>query len=167
MDDAKLIDKLNSLQSYSDILKKLTINPQLLTDDEKVYILTCAIVLIKKYERDNRCTLFLELAYYIILKYSLYFKDYEPLYDFSVNFGFYPIAQAITINNLIEFNSISFSLLSTQIDKNFKRKSIIETLEQKLTHDRILASKDNEISFIAPTSFGKSSIIIDHIIKNL
>ena len=167
MDYYNLIYSINSIQKYSDILKKITINPQLLTEDEKVYILTCAIILIKKYEKDNRYTSFLELAYYIILKYSLYFNDYEPLYDFSVNLGYYPIAQAITLNHLIEFDNISFSLLSIQINKNFKRKNIIETLEQKLTHDKILTSKDNEISFIAPTSFGKSSIIIDHIIENL
>lgn len=167
MNDARFIQSIKSLPLYSDVLKKLTVDPQSLTYNEKVYILTCAVILIKKYEKDNRYAAYLELAYYIILKYSLSFNDYEPLYDFSVNIGFYPIAQAITSNKLIEFDSIPFSLLSTLISRNFERKHIIETLEQKLTHDRILASKDNEICFIAPTSFGKSSIVADHIIKNL
>lgn len=163
MDGSEIIQKINSLSLYADVLKKLTVKPQSLSDKEKVYILTCAIILIKKYEKDNRYTSYLQLAYYIILKYSLCFDDYEPLYDFSVNIGFYPIAQAITSNNLIKFESISFSLLSTQIDNNFKRGDLIETLEQKLARDKILASKENEICFIAPTSFGKSSLIIDHI----
>lgn len=163
MDGSKIIRNMKSLPSYLDILEKLTISPQSLTDKEKVYILTCAIILIKKYEKDNRYTSYLQLAYYIILKYSLCFDDYEPLYDFSVNIGFYPIAQVITSKHLIEFENIPFSLLSTQIDNYFKRGDLVETLEQKLTRDKILTSKDNEICFIAPTSFGKSSLILDHI----
>lgn len=166
MDDAKLIQSMRQLPVYSDVLKKLTVNPLSLSDDEKTYALTCAIILIRKYEKDRRFTSYIELAYYIILKYSLSFEDFEPLYDFSVNMGFYPIAQAITADNRIEFNNITFSLIPAQISSKFERNEIVETLEQHLTRDRIVASQDSEISFIAPTSFGKSSIITDHIIAN-
>jgi len=105
------------------------------------------------------------MAYYIILKYSLSFSDFEPLYDFCVNMGFYPIAQAITSDGLITFNNIS-SILPYQISLQFGKNTLVETLEQRLTHDRIIASSHSEISFIAPTSFGKSNIIIEHIAAN-
>jgi len=166
MDDAKYIQSMKSLDLYSSVMEKLTVNPQLLSDDEKTYILTCAVILIKKYEKDRRLTSYIELAYYIILKYSLSFSDFEPLYDFCVNIGFYPIAQAITSDGLITFDNISSSLLPYQISSQFGKDTLVETLEQKLTRDRIIASSHSEISFIAPTSFGKSSIIIEHIAAN-
>lgn len=166
MDGAKYIQSMKSLNLYSSVMEKLTVNPRLLTDDERTYILTCAVILMRKYEKDRRCTSYVELAYYIILKYSLSVGDFEPLYDFCVNLGFYPIAQAITSDGLIEFNNIFFSLLPYQISSRFEKNSIVETLEQKQTRDRIIASKDSKISFIAPTSFGKSSIITEHITAN-
>ena len=66
MDDAKYIQSLKSLELYSGVMEKLTVNPTLLTSDEKTYILTCAVILIKKYEKDKRFTSYIELAYYII-----------------------------------------------------------------------------------------------------
>lgn len=129
--------------------------------------MACAIILIKKYEKDKRCTLYIELAYYIILKYSLSFEDFEPLYDFSVNMGFYPISQAITEDHFIEFENIAFSLIPNQIRASYLRGNITETLEQHHARNRIISSLENEICFVAPTSFGKSSIIIDHIVANI
>ena len=167
MDSLKMIQNIKSLPVYSEVLGKLTVDPQSLTDDEKTFILACAIILIKKYEKDKRYTSYIELAYYIILKYSLSFEDFEPLYDFSVNMGFYPISQAIAEDHLIEFKNIAFSLIPNQIRASYLRGNITETLEQHHTRNRIISSLENEICFVAPTSFGKSSIIIDHIVANI
>lgn len=153
-----MIQNIKSLPVYSEVLGKLTVDPQSLTDDEKTFILACAIILIKKYEKDKRYTSYIELAYYIILKYSLSFEDFEPLYDFSVNMGFYPISQAIAEDHLIEFKNIAFSLIPNQIRASYLRGNITETLEQHHTRNRIISSLENEICFVAPTSFGKSSI---------
>ena len=71
-------------------MKKLTVAPSRLDENERTFLLTVAIILLRKYERDHRLTSFVELAYFIILKYSLYFNDFAPLYDFSVNIGYYP-----------------------------------------------------------------------------
>lgn len=166
MDDSRFIQGLKSLPMYAEAMKQLTVNPQALSNDQKTYILTCSILLIRKYQKDKRFTSYIELAYYIILKYSLSFQDYEPLYDFSVNMGFYPIAQAITKDRLVEFESISFSLIEKQIQQEFESSGITETLDQHRVRENILNSESDEISFIAPTSFGKSSIILDHIEAN-
>lgn len=166
MDDSRFIQGLKSLPMYAEAMKQLTVNPQALSNDQKTYILTCSILLIRKYQKDKRFTSYIELAYYIILKYSLSFQDYEPLYDFSVNMGFYPIAQAITKARLVEFESISFSLIEKQIQQEFESSGITETLDQHRVRENILNSESDEISFIAPTSFGKSSIILDHIEAN-
>lgn len=163
MDDVKKIQSIKTLPLYSAVMGKLTVNPKSMTDAEKMYILTCAIMLIKKYERDTRYSSYVELAYYIILKYSLSFKDFEPLYDFAVNFGFYPIAQAITNDNLLSFDDIASSLLSNQISKKYTKNGLVEIFEQKCTREKIIAAQSSEICFVAPTSFGKSSLIIEHI----
>ena len=166
MNDDRLIQSLRQLQPYLSIMEKLTLTPQALTYDEKTYILTCAIILIRKYEKDKRFTSYIELAYYIILKYSLALGDFEPLYDFSTNIGFYPISHAIFQSDNIEFNTIASSLISTQIISKFKHNKMIETLQQNITYNNIISSAANELSYIAPTSFGKSSVIIEHIIAN-
>ena len=163
MDDNKIIQNLRTLPLYNAAMKKLTVAPTQLDENEKTFLLTVAIILLRKYERDNRLTSFVELAYSIILKYSLSFNDFAPLYDFSVNIGYYPIAQAITDFEQIQIDNISSAIIPTLIDDDYKRESIIETYGQKYTRDQILSSTSKDICYIAPTSFGKSSIILEHI----
>lgn len=163
MDDNKLIQNLRTLPLYNAAMKKLTVAPTQLDENEKTFLLTVAIILLRKYEKDNRLTSFVELAYSIILKYSLSFNDFAPLYDFSVNIGYYPIAHAITDFEQIQIDNIASAIIPTLIDDDYKRESIIETYGQKYTRDQILSSTSKDICYIAPTSFGKSSIILEHI----
>jgi hypothetical protein len=166
MVDKNSINTLNSLSLYSSAMKKLTCNPMSLSGDELVYLLSTAILLIKKFNEDNRLTSYIELAYYIILKYSLSSKNYEPLYDFTVNFGFFPVAQKITENEFLEFGNIPFSLIQSQISEEFSFNEITETLEQRITRNRVMQSRSEDISYVAPTSFGKSSVIVEHLREN-
>lgn len=163
MDDNKLIQDLKALPFYHSAMEKLTVSPDRLDENEKSFLLTVAIILLRKYERDRRLTSFVELGYSIILKYSLFFGDYAPLYDFSVNIGYYPIAQAITEFKQLQFSDIAASVIPTLINEGFKHDNLIETFSQKHTRDEILNSKSKDICYVAPTSFGKSSIILDHI----
>ena len=125
--DTYEIKTLKKDADFPKILHKIIVNPLLLNEKEKIYILTCAILLIKKYSKDKRYKAYLEFAYYIILKYSLSFKDYQPLYDFSINLGFYPIAQVLNNLSLITNENISNSLISCQIDRVLKRGRFTET----------------------------------------
>ena len=163
MDDKRLIQNLKTLSMYSDSMAKLTITPTRLDENERTFLLTVAIILLRKYERDNRLTSFVELAYFIILKYSLSFSDFAPLYDFSVNIGFYPIARAIEEFEQIQIDNIETAIIHALIDDGYRRESIIETYEQKHTRNQILRSTNKDICYIAPTSFGKSSIVLEHI----
>lgn len=71
MDDNRLIQNLKTLPLYSAAMEKLTVAPSQLDKNERTFLLTVAIILLRKYERDHRLTSFVELAYFIILKYSL------------------------------------------------------------------------------------------------
>lgn len=154
---------LARMEEVEKIISKLTIGEKL-EEEEKIYILACALILAKYYEKDRRFTSYLEFAYYIILKYSIVHEDFEPLYDFAINFGFYPIAKNIYDLGLITNMSLSSAILSNRL-VNFSHNSYIETLEQKRSREAILNEDSMESCFIAPTSFGKSSVILDYIKK--
>lgn len=167
--DPNLKRKLTSLKkidNFSTVFKKL-ITDKVLSYEEQAYILGTALLFLKAFEQDKRHTSFLELGYYIILKYSTDYNDYRPLYDFSVNFGFFPVASVINTQSLVPISTINDFLFAQRIEdlKNNENK-IVETYEQSEIRTQILNDSTPEISYIAPTSFGKSSIIIEHIKTN-
>lgn len=158
-----IFTKIGKLDYFNEIIEKLTLNNSL-TQDEKVYILSCAILFEHEYQKDNRIKSFLEIAYYIILKYSISTGDYEPLYDMSLNFGYYPISKFILEKNLLVIDNIQDFIVSKNINlyKN-PLENFIETHEQYSSRNALLKDDHKEVSFIAPTSYGKSSIIKEHI----
>lgn len=165
--DSKEKRKLSSLKNieiFRKTVKKLNLN-EALTEQEKEYVLASAIILTKEYELNKKYTGYLEFAYYIILKYSIKYNDYKPLYDFSINFGYYPISNTITKLNLIRMDSIDDIIIKNGIRK-FKKQDIVETYEQKYNQDKFINSNNNEIAYIAPTSYGKSSIISEKILTD-
>ena len=103
---------------FRDIMEKLTTDAELKHSD-KVYILSCAILFLKQYAKDNRYTSYADFAYSIILKYSLHYNDYTPLFDYSMNFGFYPIAKFILDKGLLNENLITncFSDIKLQVQQ--------------------------------------------------
>lgn len=149
-------------EKFSQVYTKLILEEQL-NNNEKTYILTVALLSLRVYQEDKSKKSYLEFAYFIILQYSLKHSDYKPLYDFSADFGFYPITKEILSLNLIETN-IKDVLTNIQLE-NFKYKSYIETLEQNNLRNS-LHNQDKEISITAPTSYGKSELIIEHIKGN-
>ena len=175
-----MIDVLNSkgvteLSEFQSILEKLTVDAKSLNEDEKVLALSYAIIFLKAFFANNHQSSYLELAYFIILRYSLTFKDYEPLFDLATNLGFYPIVQAITAQenqNLGEnitplfCQSISSALIPKRINREFRHGNIIETLEQKNCRNKFISANARSLSYIAPTSFGKSSVIAEHLKKH-
>ncbi|MCY7533394.1 DEAD/DEAH box helicase [Bacillus altitudinis] len=156
---------INKIETFKEIMQKLTTNIEL-SYEEKCFILGSALLFLQQYQEDRRYSTYLEFAYYIILKYSIYYEDYTPLYDFSVNFGFYPICKEIINFNLLgDQLSLNDCLAEVILDKH-KNKDYIETLHQKKTREKLLDDSSNYICYVAPTSFGKSSLILEHIIQN-
>lgn len=151
---------------FKSILDKLTLDLEL-HDKEKSYILTCALIILNEYNKDRRFKSYADLSYYIILKYSLNNADYKPLYDFSVAFGFYPITNAILKNRLLKeqhFNDFVVEfLLEDFVNIEDINKSYVETFEQNKERNNFVLDVSLEKGYIAPTSYGKSSIIIEFI----
>ena len=102
----------------------------------------------------------------MILKYSLTTGDYKPLYDISVNLGFYPIANDIIKYELLPLEHFDDSIIYHSISKFKNEYNYIETLEQNHRSNAFLEDESLEKCYLAPTSFGKSNLIISSI-KNL
>lgn len=145
------------------VMRKLTLGIEINYTD-KTYILSCAILFLREYKKNKKFTSYFEIAYFIILKYAVRYNDYEPLLDLSTNFGFYPVVKHIINNDLIDNIDINDVLLNKQLDL-FKNNDYIETYEQFTQRNNLLCNKSNEVSYIAPTSYGKTSVILE-ILKN-
>lgn len=129
------------------------------------YLLQLAIYLIKNYE-EKHDLLDVEFAYYIFLKYAVQTKDYRPLFDFSTNFGFYPITKKLY--ELNQNNTFAASYAVEVIDEKYTTEDYVQTFEQKTAENKIkeLDEERTDVSFIAPTSFGKSDSIINLLNRN-
>jgi len=157
--------RINKIEKFRVIIRKLTLGTEL-TQNEKVYILSISLIFIDFYKKDKRHTSYREFAYYIILKYSLQYEDYKPLYDFSIEFGFYPISKDLINKGLLDNKQIKDILIDNALETYRTNENYIETFEQYEVKSNLLNNDFNEIAFIAPTSFGKSSVMVDLIKVN-
>lgn len=160
---SKNIKKIYKIKIFRDIMRKITIG-QKLSYQEKKYVLTTALLLLKFYYKDKKHTILLETAYYIILNYSIQHQDYKPLYDLSVDVGFFPIAKHILNYSLVDIK-IKDVFIQDGLN-SFQKDNYTQTLEQYNVSRQILSNRMRELAFIAPTSYGKSSTIVDIIKQN-
>lgn len=160
-----ILTRLSKVKAFSDSLLHLLFAKEKLTTEDAEYLFSVAIVFIEEFENENKRRYFIEFAYAIIVRTCLKLGDYRALFDFSINFGFYPVARKIFQDKLI--NEVSFQdiLSNIRLDE-FNLNDRINTLEQYKTTQKILESHEKNFAFVAPTSFGKSEIIYQHILKN-
>lgn len=99
-------------------------------------------------------------GYKIILEYCNESKNYGPLYEVSINSGLFPISKYIEDhfipnecrNFFIEWNS---SFL-----EQYKWNGIYQSKQQQLLRDFYSNKKSQSVAVIAPTSYGKSELIL-------
>tara|TARA_Y100001960_G_scaffold321122_1_gene395224 strand:- start:8943 stop:11510 length:2568 start_codon:yes stop_codon:yes gene_type:complete len=163
----KELKSLTKNTRYAVSMERLTLGVEFDSYEDKVFILSFALLCLQIYKRNNSYKKYLNLSYFIILKYSLIHSDYKPLYDFAVNIGFYPIVNYIIENNLIEDYSINDYILSTAIEDYRTEEGYIPTFEQHSIFREVNNNADKELAIIAPTSYGKSETILRHIRHNL
>jgi hypothetical protein len=158
---------LKNNQLFNDVFTKIILNNKDIDEKEKEFILSCAIIFFNQYNSDKRYKSYFKIGYYIILKYSLLFDDYKPLYDISLQIGFYPISNFILNKKYIEIDSVEELIINKSISKNYMSfENYIETVEQNISSKGILKNLGKNIAYIAPTSYGKSSLVKEIITKN-
>lgn len=157
------LEDLYTIRKFSTAVNKLY-DVERLEKQDGEYLLGCAILLLEEYNKTEQRAYF-ELAYNIVLRYSLKTMDLKPLYDVSCNYGFYPTVRFINTKELFDEKSIERALIDYKLER-YKIEDYVETFEQYRAKSEIINSKSKNVSFIAPTSSGKSSLIIKHMKAN-
>lgn len=106
------------------------------------------------------------LGYKIILRYSNRFSDYEPLYDVAFNLSYIPIVNFIERKYFNNDRHQNFSnLFLSSYQENFKHivddKEIYRSLGQTILNR--FTDKEENFVVVAPTSYGKSEMLIKKI----
>lgn len=101
------------------------------------------------------------LGYRIIVVYSNRFNDYSPLYDISINQELYPISRFIENNLLPEEQKNFFTELNAAYTTIFDKDEKCQSGEQYILNDFYIKNLKKSISVVAPTSYGKTDLILD------
>ena len=163
-DGKNTLSNLKKSPQVKKIFEELLYLKNDLTTKEAKILYSFALSLIQEYEKDREKKLFIDFAYYIIFKTSCKINDFRAVYDFAVNYGYYPVARKIMELGLIENVSINHILSELSID-DFQEDNKVKTLEQDKIFKETLNDEGKRVSFIAPTSYGKSELIFKDIDK--
>lgn len=106
----------------------------------------------------------LNFAYSIIINYTFRFHDFSPLIEFSIIFGYSPILDIIFNKMEISTSKEMENFIANYYIEDNKYKGKILTSGQKIIY-RLIES-DNDYSMIAPTSFGKTELMLESAIKS-
>lgn len=144
------------------IYEKL-VNNLHLTDQELLALLKLAVVFINENDINTK-----KLGYRILLIYANRYKDYRPLFDISINEGFFPISKYIESTIYANNSRESFinSIISAYLE-NFRKDKVYLTLQQRNLYTFLEDNKEFTISIVAPTSYGKSEVIVDTFKNNI
>ena len=143
--------------SFVDLYKKLITN-KVLSEDEKFKLLQLALVFFNSSNKDIK-----ELGYRIIVIFCNKFQFYQPLYEIAINDGLYPIAKFIEMK--MQKNNIHTEMNSIFLDR-YTNKNIVMTYEQFQLNEFYNNNADESVAVIAPTSYGKSELIINSVKKS-
>lgn len=153
----KLMENNNISDAYTGLLKD---NIDVVPKGKIIKLLSLAALLIDRDELEYK-----KLAYYIILKYSILTSDYTPLYEISYKLFNIPVIELLDRINNIENEESLLEDIYDILKENFKENNNYYTGKQKrLKYD--FFKQDSETTVVAPTSFGKTELIKEYILKN-
>ncbi|MCK4945454.1 MAG: DEAD/DEAH box helicase [Alphaproteobacteria bacterium] len=153
---------------FQNLYQKLLIseNPNEFSNSDKVKLLKWAILFFNQSYDDVK-----KIGYRIIVRYANLFKDYIPLYDVSLYAGFMPIVRFIQKNHLNtkeKQNRFLNEYISSYVDdfkEDMNDRSVYLSLGQKKLVN-FSRSIETDSLIVAPTSYGKSEMIISKVLQN-
>ena len=160
-----VLTRISNNKNISDNLIKLLYIKEKLSARDAEYLFSIALSLINDFQKSPERELLIEYAYLIIATTCFKIGDFRALYDFSLNYGYYPISRKILSDNMIENLTINHIIYNGEID-DFSENEKVKTYEQHKVFLDVLSSTEKQISIVAPTSYGKSELIFKHIEKH-
>lgn len=166
LNQLQLKDSIYNTKFLSAYEKLISNKEQELTENEKFLLLKFAVIFLNYGEKELE-----KFGYRIILRYSNYFKDYQPLYDIALEKDYIPVAKFIEAQkfNSDEIEQSFYKLLMFSYKENFKHIQDNKTIYFSAGQKRIYNFSKNvaDYGLVAPTSYGKSDIIIHKVEDNL
>ena len=146
--------------------KKLVAGHESLEESEKFLLLKLAVVFLNEGEKELE-----KLGYRIILMYSNSFQDYRPLYDIAINKNYVPVAKFIEQKFFDSEEVVNkfHNLLMFAYKENYRHIQNNKVIYFSEGQKRIGQFSKNEDDYVivAPTSYGKSELIISKTADNL
>ena len=103
------------------------------------------------------------LGYRIIVDYCNNSGNYRPLYEIANSYGLYPVSKFIEDHYIADDERNFFSAWNDASVEQYHHDSIYQTEEQRELDDFYIDGKADNVSVVAPTSYGKSELILESI----
>lgn len=145
---------------FPDLYERFLLNQNLTRGDYEA-ILSLAVVFL-----NSENLLVQKLGYRIIVIYTNRTRDFAPLYEVAINKGLYPIVKLIDEHHLSETDKNFFTELNASMIEMYKENSIYLSEQQYLLNRFYVDNKAGSVSVVAPTSYGKTSLILKTIADN-
>lgn len=156
--DELTIQKLKNTD-FPEIYKNFLLNNQMYSG-KYLKLLSLATLFINCKDENIK-----KLGYRIIVIYSNQTMDYKPLYEISVNLGLIPISHFIEKLYDLSNKGNVFTEINAAIGESFFIRNVYCSLQQKELIEFYNDSNNETVSIIAPTSYGKTDLIMSTIEK--
>ena len=101
-----------------------------------------------------------QLGYRIVVEYCNQTNDYIPLYEIAVNKGLYPVSKFIEQHYIDDSKRNFFTEWNDAFTEQYISGEICRSEQQNTLVHFFESKKDDTVSVIAPTSYGKSELIL-------
>lgn len=143
--------------SFSTLYDRFIIGEEL---SKKEYECLLSIAICFTYAEDNDVQRF---GYRIIVDYCNKAHDYVPLYEITINKGLYPVSKFIEKHYVLEEQKNFFTEWNSAFLEQYAVEGRYQSEEQRGLVSFFAQNKANTVSIIAPTSYGKSELILSSI----
>lgn len=101
-----------------------------------------------------------QLGYRIVVEYCNQTDDYIPLYEIAVNKGLYPVSKFIEQHYIDDSKRNFFTEWNDAFTEQYVSGEVCRSEQQNSLVHFFESKKDDTVSVIAPTSYGKSELIL-------
>lgn len=101
-----------------------------------------------------------QFGYRIIVEYCNQTSDYAPLYDISINKGLYPVSKFIEQHYIADRQRNFFTEWNNAFLEQYAAGEVYRSEQQYMLVNFFDDKKSDTVSVIAPTSYGKSELIL-------